>query len=110
MNEYGTRCSYEEKITFPYDEYPYIDFEGTFIVTLTDKSWPIKDSGYLILAFCTDSGIKFRTNVWRNPNPEYYMPDNSEIDFSKVLPNTKWICTFKYTRNGNIRWKMAKPM
>lgn len=110
MNEYGVRCSYEEKIHFPYTEYPYIDFDGTFIVTLMDKSWPIHDNGYLILAFSTDSDIKFRINVWRNTNPEYYMPDKNKIDFAKVLPNTKWICMFKRTRNGNIRWKTAEPL
>lgn len=110
MNEYGTRCSYEEKINFPYNEYPYINFENTISVTLIDKSWPVKDNGYLILAFITDSNIKFRINVWRNTNPEYYMPDKSEIDFSKILPNTKWLCTFKRTRNGNIRWKTAEPI
>ncbi len=108
MNEYGVRCSYEEKIHFPYKEYPYIDFDGTFIVTLMDKSWPLKNNGtYLICAFQTDNNIQFRFHIWRKPGIEYYMPDNTEIDFKKVPLYTTWKCTFTRTKNNNIRLKTA---
>lgn len=111
MNEYGVRCSYEEKKNFPYSEFPLLEQEGTFIVTLVDKTWPLKHNGqYLICAFRTDNNIQFRFNVWRKPVIEYYMPDKTEIDFKKVLLNTKWKCTFTRTRNNNIRWKTAEPI
>lgn len=111
MNEYNIRCSIEEKNGFPFDEFPILSEEGTYTVTLVDKTWPLDYSGqYLICAFETDTNIKFRFNVWRKPVIEYYMPDKSEIDFKKVPLYTKWKCTFTRTRNNNIRWKTAEPI
>lgn len=108
MNEYGTRTTKEEKVAFPFDEYPLISTEGTFTVTLIDKSWSQKD--YLICAFQTDNGAKFRVNVWRRTGLEIYSPKKSKIDFSKVQNGTKWICTFVRSKNNNIYWKEASPI
>ena len=111
MNKYNVRCSIEEKNGFPFDEFPILSEEGTYTVTLVDKTCPLDYCGqYLICAFETDTNIKFRFNVWRKPVIEYYMPDKSEIDFKKVPLYTKWKCTFTRTRNNNIRWKTAEPI
>ena len=109
MNDYGTRTTVEEKTSFPFDEYPLINIEGTFNATLTDKSWPLKGA-YLICAFETDDGFRFRVNVWRRTEPEIYSPKKTLIDFSKVLIGTKWTCTFVRSKNNNIYWKEATPL
>lgn len=111
MNEHGTRTTKVEKSNFPFEEYPYINFTGTFIVTLTDKTWePAYDSHYLICGFQTEDNIKFRINIWRNPEKEIYAPRYSDIDFSKADLNTHWKCTFIITRFGNIRCNTAVPI
>lgn len=111
MNEYGTRTTVEEKANFPYNEYPLINIDGTFTVTLMDKSWAPKGM-YLICAFITDDGFKFRVNVYRKtaPEPEIYSPKKSLVDFSKVLNGTRWKCTFIRSKNDKIYWRNAFPL
>lgn len=111
MNEYGTRTTVEEKTNFPFNEYPLLDTEGTFIVTLVDKCWPQKGI-YLICAFETEDGFKFRVNVYRKtaPEPEIYSPKKSLIDFSKVNNGTKWKCTFVRSKNNHVYWRFAIPL
>lgn len=101
MNEYGVLTTAAEIAAFPKSEYPFIDSEGTFNVTLISKYWG--EHINIICAFETDTGEKFRASVFRRSKDELYAPGKSEIDFSKVPTGTHLACTFAFNSKGRIK-------